>query len=88
MNEVTTAADDCIELSVFSPDVNLVALFGKPARSVFVVDAGSGTRQLVVVCAGSGGSSRSYTTANGWSKDLKVTKILATTTVSVVQVSF
>lgn len=87
MIEVIKAADDCVELTGFTPEVDLIALFGRPAQNVYVVDAGASTKQLVVVCAGSRGVTRSYTTQNGWTKDLKVTKILSASTVVSVQVS-
>lgn len=73
-----TAAD-------WAGDLDLVAVFNGPCRRVEVITAGSAS--LVVETAGSAGASRTLTVYDKWKCDLQITKILAATNITKIQVS-
>lgn len=79
---------DCIEYTSFAGDVDLYGAKGRTARMIRVVTAGAGTKKLDVITAGSKGASRSLTCVDGQELVLQVTKILATSTVTLVQVTW
>lgn len=75
-------SDDCQEFTSFAgADIPI------KGRHIEVVDAGAGTKKLVVTTAA--GVDRTLTVYNGWRNDLKITAIKGggVTTVACVQVS-
>lgn len=81
-------AEDVIEYSDFSSDIDVNAVKGRPARWIKVLTAGAGTKLLNIQTAGSGANVRSLTTVDNWELTVQITKIKSTTTVTRVQVGF
>lgn len=88
MSDSTSSGIDCIEYTNFASEIDLVAVHGKAARHVMVISAGAGTALLAVRTTRSGEQTRTLTTYDKWERALQITRIMTTTTVARIQVTW